>query len=337
VSNTLNRLLFWGGFAAGAAVTYRNGEEWISNGLLYLQGAPWARSAVSSFPPAWAVASRFVAGESSTEAIAAARELNAQGMRVSMDFLGESVNNRLEAAAARNEILALLDKLAEAGVNSNVSVKLSQLGLNIDPKLARENMQHILERAQQYNNWVRIDMEDSPTTDVTLATFRQLRDEDGFTNSGVVIQSYLYRSEADIDRLIAEGARVRLCKGAYAEPPEVAYPAKKDTDASFVHLMQKLLSEEARRNGVVAGIATHDEKMIQATIDYVKAHNVPTDAFEFQMLFGVRRELQRHLIESGYNVRVYVPYGTAWYPYFMRRLAERPANLYFFLSNFFRN
>ena len=315
---------------------YKNGERWLRAILLYLSGAAWARQLVSDLPIAQQVAGRFVAGQTAVEAMQTARELNDAGLLVTLDYLGESVTDAAMAATARDEILHLLDKIAANNVNANVSLKLSQLGLNIDKNLAADNLRQILERARQHENRVRIDMEDSPLVDVTLALYRRMRDKEGFSNVGVVIQSYLYRSDEDIRQLVAEGAWVRLCKGAYAEPPEVAYPQKTDTDASFVRLTQQLLSGEARENGVYAGIATHDERMIQATIDYAHANDIAPEEFEFQMLHGIRRELQEDLRANGYRVRVYVAYGQAWYPFFMRRLAERPANLWFFISNFIR-
>ncbi|MCO5183227.1 MAG: proline dehydrogenase family protein [Anaerolineae bacterium] len=337
-SQTLIKVLpFVAGATAAAYVTKRNGEEWMRAGLLYLSHAVWAKETISALPPARIVAARFVAGETIEEAMDVTRTLNAKGMRVSLDYLGESVNDSAEAIAAKDEILKTLDAIAKSeGVTSNVSVKLTQLGLAISPDLAYDNMRQILERAREYDNWVRIDMEDTPTTDITLDIFRRLRDEDHFDNSGVVIQSYLYRSEADIKQLIEEGARVRLCKGAYLEPERVAFPEKAAVDNNFVNLMQLLLSKKARANGVRAGIATHDDEMIRKTIAYVKRHGISAEAFEFQMLYGIRRERQEQLVADGYNVRVYVPFGTAWYAYFMRRLAERPANLWFFVSNFFR-
>jgi proline dehydrogenase len=315
---------------------YKNGEQWLRQLLLYLTGAAWARQLVSELPLARQVSSRFVAGETAAEAMAVAQELNERGLTVTLDYLGESVTDADMAIAARSEILHLLDQIAARNVKANVSVKLSQLGLKISDQLAADNMRQILQRAREYENRVRIDMEDSPLVDKTLALYRRLRDEEGFTNVGVVIQAYLYRSEADIRQLVEEGAWVRLCKGAYAEPPEVAYPRKADTDASFVRLMQLLLSAQARENGVYAAIATHDERMIQATIDYAHQNEIAPEEYEFQMLYGIRRELQEDLRAHGYRVRIYVPYGQAWYPYFMRRLAERPANLWFFLSNFFK-
>ncbi|MBK8984629.1 MAG: proline dehydrogenase family protein [Chloroflexi bacterium] len=284
------------------------------------------------------VAGRFVAGENIAAAMEAARTLNDKGLSVTLDFLGESVNTADEARAARDEIMAMLDAIAANGINGNVSVKLTQLGLRVDEDLALDNVRRLLERAESHNNKVRIDMEESAVTDATLAVYGRLRDELGFGQRvGIVIQAYLYRSQADVASLIDAGAWVRLCKGAYAEPSDVAFVDKADTDANYVKLMEMMLSPEARQRGVHLGIATHDEKMIQAALAYAQAHNIGPREFEFQMLYGVRRELQEKLVADGYQVRVYVPYGTAWYPYFMRRLAERPANLWFFVSNFLRH
>jgi proline dehydrogenase len=312
---------------------YYYGERWLRVTLLYLSQAIWARELVSSLPPAQSVAARFVAGDDINAAIETSRILNKQGMLVTLDLLGEHTGSAADAFAARTQILDLLDQIYQQDVQANVSVKLSQLGVNIDPDLALDNMRHLLKRATEYNNRIRIDMEGSDLTDTTLHIYRTLRDKDGFDNVGVVIQSYLYRSDEDLRQLISEGAWVRLCKGAYAEPPDIAYADKADTDRKFIEQMQMLLSEEARRKGVYLGMATHDEKAIQATIDYARANNIPPDRFEFQLLYGIRRELQEQLIADGYRVRVYVPYGVAWYPYFMRRLAERPANLWFLLTN----
>ncbi len=314
---------------------YLYGAKWLRALLLYLSAAPWARQLVTGFPPAWYVAGRFVSGESCHDAIDAARTLNARGMQVTLDFLGESVSDPSEARAARDEILSLLGSIDQAGVTASVSVKLTQLGLKLDPDLAYENMRQILECAAAYDNFVRIDMEDSPVVDLTLGIYRRLRAA-GCDNTGVVIQSYLYRSEADIGRLLADGASVRLCKGAYMEPPDVAFPDKKDVDENFVHLTELLLSSLVEQPDRFIAIATHDDKMIDATIDIGQRLGLAPDAYEFQMLYGIRRELQEALVARGYRMRVYVPYGTAWYPYFMRRLAERPANLWFFVSNFFR-
>jgi proline dehydrogenase len=316
-----------------ALVLYRFGEDWLRRFLLYLSTAGWARRIVTDLPPARAVAKRFVAGENIAEALAGAKTLNENGMLVALDFLGESVTNRNEANAACAEILALFAAIDEAGVDAYVSVKLSQLGLRIDPELALDNMRQLLAQAKKYNKKVRIDMEETAVTDITLAIYKKLRFELGFDNVGIVVQAYLYRTEADVAQLINEGAWVRLCKGAYAEPANLAFPQKADTDSNYVKLMEQMLNQEARQNGVYLAIASHDEAMIQAAIAYTQANNIASNEFEFQMLFGIRRDLQEKLVRDGYQMRIYVPYGTAWYPYFMRRLAERPANLWFFASN----
>lgn len=322
--------------AAAGYILYRNGEAWLRAWLLYLSRSALMRRMMTGFPPAWAVASRFIAGESVDDAIVAARQLNAKGMAVTLDYLGESVSRADEAAVARDQILFLLDRIQQNQVDAYVSVKLSQLGLKIDENLAIENLRAILTRAQEHNLRVRIDMEESALVDTTLDIYRRLRHGEGFDNVGVVIQSYLFRSEKDVHRLIEEGAWVRLVKGAYKEPHTVAYANKADTDAAFVRLAQMMLSAEARARGVSLGVATHDDAMIEAVQRYAASQGIPRDAFEFQFLYGIRRERQEQLVAQGYRVRIYVPYGTAWYPYFMRRLAERPANLWFFVANFFR-
>jgi len=296
----------------------------------------WARQLVNSLPIAQRVASRFVAGETIDDAVAATRELNSKGMHVTLDYLGESVSNTFEAMDARDEILRLLSRIDREELDANVSVKLSQLGLKLDEQLALDNVRLLVGRAQTLNNKIRIDMEESSFVDTTLDIYHILRYHYGFDNVGVVIQSYLHRSEDDVQELIKEGAWVRLCKGAYMEPPEIAFSEKADTDSSFIELTHMLMSEEAREKGVYLGVATHDEKMIQASIDYAENDGVSTGSFEFQMLYGVRRDLQETLVGEGYQMRIYVPYGTAWYPYFVRRLAERPANLWFFIINFLR-
>ena len=320
-------------FLFAALLLYRFGETWLHRILLYLSTAVWARRIVTDLPPARAVARRFVAGENRVEALTTAKELNANGMLVALDFLGESVTNIEEANAARDEIKNLFAAIDEAGVEAYVSVKLSQLGLRIDPELALENMRQLLTEAKKFNKKVRIDMEETAVTDITLSIYRQLRHTYGFDNVGIVIQAYLYRTEADAQQLINEGAWVRLCKGAYAEPANLAFPQKADTDTNYVKLTEMMLSEEARQNDVELAIASHDEAMIQAAIDYAQDNGIPPDEYEFQMLYGIRRDLQEKLVRDGYQMRIYIPYGTAWYPYFMRRLAERPANLWFFASN----
>jgi proline dehydrogenase len=321
----------------GAGVLfYRFGEQWLRSVLLYLSTAGWARSLVTSFPPAWLVAKRFVAGESVDEAIDAVRRLNAKGLSATLDYLGESVQDAREANAAREQILLLLDRIHQAGVKSNVSLKLSQLGLKLDENMAVDNLRQILQRAAQYGNRVRVDMEESAVLDTTLDIYRRLRHGDGLQNVGVVLQSYLYRTDDDLRQLIPQGAWFRLVKGAYKEPPTIAYPAKADVDAAYVRHTKMLLSAEARQAGVYAAIATHDDAMIEATRHFARETGVPLSSFEFQLLYGIRQQRQEELAQAGYQVRIYVPYGTAWYPYFMRRLAERPANLWFFISNFVR-
>jgi len=314
----------------------RNGQSWLRQLLIYLSHAPWARRLVTGWSVGWRVASRFVAGEDRLAAIATTRALNEQGIMVTLDYLGESCTHEGEALQAREEILRLLNDIAAHRLQANVSVKPTQLGLKIDPELALSNLQALVRRSREVGNYIRIDMEDSPVVDTTLGMYRRLRHEYGLDNVGVVIQAYLYRSEADIEQLIEEGARVRLCKGAYAEPSEVAFPRKADTDANYLNLVRLLLSPKARANGVYPAFATHDAAIIEEIKAYVRRHNIPTEAYEFQMLHGIRRDLQEALVAEGYRVRVYVPYGTAWYPYFMRRLAERPANLWFFISNYLR-
>jgi len=317
-------------------VLFRNGENWVRHILLYLSQAAWARKMISEWNVAWRVASRFVAGTDREAAIQTTHALNDKGILVTLDYLGESCTSEGEALQARAEILRLLDDIHRNNLQANVSLKPTQLGLKIDPELALDNICALVEKAKSVGNFIRIDMEDHPTTDATLSLYRHLRHTAGLDNVGVVIQSYLYRSEQDIERLIEDGARVRLCKGAYAEPAEVAYPQKADVDANYLNLSRLLLSSNARANGVYPAFATHDEAMIDDIKLYVRANKIPPETFEFQMLYGIRRDIQESLVKEGYRVRVYVPYGTAWYHYFVRRLAERPANIWFFISNFVR-
>ena len=277
---------------------------------------------------------RFVAGETIDDAINVIRELNAQGIVATLDHLGENVETQDDARRATDDYLKVLDAVGTSSVQSHVSVKLTALGLDLGDDFCRANVACILAKAKAIGAFVRIDMESAEYTDRTLAIYRRLHQE--FDNVGIVIQSYLYRSEADIAALCQEGAKVRLCKGAYKEPPMKAFPKKADVDASYVRLMKMLLSAEARAKGARGAIATHDPKMIEATRRYAAEQMVPRDEFEFQMLHGIRRDLQHDLAADGYAMRVYVPYGTEWYPYFTRRLAERPANLWFVMSNFFR-
>ncbi len=279
-------------------------------------------------------ARRFVAGETIDEAIAAIRALRAAGILATLDHLGENVETEADARRATEDYLAVLDRIDAEGVQSHVSIKLTQLGLDLGVDCCRENVARLLRRAKEIGAFVRIDMESSDYTERTLEVFRSLRTE--FDNVGIVIQSYLYRSKDDVAALCQAGANVRLCKGAYKEPPDKAFPKKVDVDASYVALTHMLLSDAARARGVFAAVATHDPKMIDAAKAYAAEHGVPRDRFEFQMLYGIRRDLQQQLVQAGYTVRVYVPYGTEWYPYLMRRLAERPANVWFVLRNVFR-
>ncbi len=294
--------------------------------LLYLSQRHELKDFFSKVPGFKQVTRRFIAGENIDDAIEAIRELNRRGITASFDHLGESTASEAEAEADVREYLRVLDRIEATGVNSNVSVKLTQLGLDIDEAYCLKNTRRIVEAGKRQGNFVRIDMEDSSKTDATLRIFKQLFSEYG--NVGIVLQAYLYRTERDLDEVLAMGARVRLCKGAYKEPEEVAFPEKRDVDGNFVRLMQKLLP-----SGIYHGIATHDEKMIAATEDFAGRQGISKEAFEFQMLFGIRRDLQLRLAADGYRMRIYVPYGEYWYPYFMRRLAERPANVWFVLKN----
>ena len=279
------------------------------------------------------MSARFVAGRSVEEVLAAAIAVNSHGMSTTLDSLGENVNSPLEAKEAANVYHRLLDAIEERRLDANVSVKLTQMGMDLDPELAFVTVAALVKHAVAANTFVRIDMEGSEYTQATIDLVGKLHAiEENRGRVGVVIQAYLYRSAADIDRLLAQGIRIRLCKGAYQEPPNLAFPEKADVDRNFVSLMQVLLP-----SGVYHGIATHDEKMIEATCRFAKERGIEAHQFEFQMLYGVRRDLQRSLVADGYRVRVYIPFGTEWYPYFMRRLAERPANLLFMARNFFRN
>jgi proline dehydrogenase len=272
-----------------------------------------------------------VAGETIDEAVKAARELAGRGITASLDLLGESVTVESEAVAARDQYLQMLDRMAAAGEEVNVSVKLTQMGLDIAEDLCYANMARILDKAKQLRGFVRLDMESSEYTQRTLDFFTQRLFGAYRDHCGVVIQSALRRSEKDINDLIALGARVRLCKGAYLEPPDVAFPDKSDVDKNYVRLLEPLLLK-----GNYPGIATHDETIIKHARRFVRHEQIPEERFEFQMLYGVRRDLQTRLRQAGYNMRVYIPFGTQWYPYLMRRLAERPANIAFILGNLVR-
>ena len=274
-------------------------------------------------------AARFVAGETVDSGVAALKDLNAAGLTASLDLLGESVHNGAEAQVARGTYLETLDRIRAAGADANVSVKLTQLGLDIAPELCQELLTRVLQRAQQLDNFVRIDMEGSPYTQRTLDLVLGLHER--FPNCGVVLQSYLYRTPDDVVRANAAKVRVRLVKGAYDEAPTVAFAKKADVDAKYEAEMQTLLL-----NGVYPAIATHDDRLIEATKRFAREREITPDRFEFQMLYGIRRDLQDRLLREGYRVRIYVPYGTEWYPYLMRRLAERPANLLFIVRSLIR-
>ena len=268
-------------------------------------------------------ARRFIAGETVEDAIAAARGIQADGLLVTLDFLGESVASIAEADAATRAYLAMIEKIAASGVERNLSLKLTQLGLTIDRATCVDNLRRILDAARTHDFFVRIDMENSTFTAVTLDVFETMWQQ-GYRNAGVVLQSYLPRSETDAARMNALGARVRLVKGAYNEPRDVAYPSKADVDAAFLRIMRLLLA-----GGNYPAIATHDPEMIEATRAYAAERRVDPSRFEFQMLYGIRRDLQNSLHRQGYRMRVYVPFGREWFPYFMRRLGERPANIGF--------
>jgi proline dehydrogenase len=290
------------------------------------------RSAAEKTRAGQRVSRRFVAGTTIEDALAATRAVNRLGLSVSVDNLGENVTNADEARHSAQLYHQLLDRMSEQGLDANVSLKLTHMGLDVDETMAYQTSSELVEHAARINNFVRVDMEGSPYTERTLNFVHRLHRGPGLAGHvGAVIQSYLYRSEKDIEALIADGIRVRLCKGAYKEPPEVAFEKKSDVDANYIKLMKMLL-----KSGVYHGLATHDERMIRATIEFAQKEKVPPAAFEFQMLYGVRRDLQQRLVKEGWRCRVYIPFGTEWYPYFMRRLAERPANAVFILKNLFR-
>ncbi|MGC9158599.1 MAG: proline dehydrogenase family protein [Terracidiphilus sp.] len=278
------------------------------------------------------LSSRFVAGMEIEDVLRVSEALNQQGISATLDSLGESVTSEAEARAAAAVYHKLLDAIAARKLNANVSLKLTQMGLNLSADLAESIAESVVQHAQATGSFVRIDMEDSALTQVTLDIVHRLHAKPGMSGVvGVVIQAYLYRSQEDIEHLVANRIRVRLCKGAYQEPARVAFPRKADVDANYVRLSRLLLDSP-----VYHGLATHDEAMVAAIKTYAAERGIEPARFEFQMLYGVRRDLQRRLVQEGYNVRVYVPFGNEWYPYFMRRLAERPANVLFLAKNLFR-
>lgn len=303
----------------------------LRSALLYLSSQQQIFRFVRHNRLAKSFANRFVAGETLDTALAAVTRLNGRGITASLDLLGESVHNEEEARAAGEAYITMLDRIHERKLDANVSVKLTAMGLDISEDLCVAIMHRILQRARDYSSFVRIDMESSEYTQRTLDLFEQRLYPAYRENVGIVLQSYLYRTFADVQHANLLKARVRICKGAYKEPETVAYPDKKDVDANYVRSMQELMSK-----GNYPGIATHDEAIIREAKRYAKANDIPTSRYEFQMLYGVRRDLQDQLIREGYRMRVYVPFGTQWYPYLMRRLAERPANVAFLTGNVFR-
>lgn len=313
--------------------------------LIYLSKAAWAQKLTTSWGFAWKTASRFVAGTKLSEAMKVVGELNAKGINVTLDCLGEHTNTPDEAQQATDEIFATLDALgADPAARSNISIKLTQIGMGLDESLCAENLERILARAKQNKTFVRLDIEDTPYTDKTINLYYAMR-EKGYENIGVALQAYLYRSEADMRRLLQNKTHIRIVKGAYNEPPEKAFPKKADVDANYdllakilldaSHANQSALSKDGRVPPLPA-IASHDEKRIAFAKQYAEKIGLAKTGLEFQMLYGIRRDLQEQLAQEGYPVRVYVPFGAQWYPYFMRRLAEKPANVWFFVSNFFK-
>lgn len=314
--------------------------------FIYLSKAAWARKLVTQWSVAWRAASRFVAGETLADAMRVTRELNQKGLVVTLDHLGEHTNTPEEARQASQHIMDILTEIEKAGVRANVSIKLTQIGFALGYDICKENLTAILARAQENGTFIRLDMEDFPWVDLTLQLYREMSAQFGRDSIGVVIQSYLYRSEEDVRELAKAGTRVRLCKGAYKEPAEVAFPKKADVDTNYDHLTEMLIDASLQSGAPlispdgkvppIPAIASHDDLRIEKAKALSSEKGLAKQALEFQMLFGIRRDLQEQLAKEGYPVRIYVPYGTEWYPYFMRRLAERPANLWFFISNYFR-
>ncbi len=314
--------------------------------LMVLSRAAWAQKMVTESKFARRAAARFVAGAMIDDALRVVRTLNEKGINATLDQLGEHTTHSVAANRAADGILAVLDEIQKAGVRANVSIKLTQIGMGLDDNICRANLMRILERAKTYHNFIRIDMEDSLYTDKTIAFYAEMLEREFASETvGLVVQSCLYRAEKDARALVAKGARLRVVKGAYQEPPDVAFPEKADVDASYDTLVSILvdaslahkseLSPDGRVPPIPA-VATHDEKRIAFARTYAEKVSLPKTGLEFQMLYGIRRDLQEELAGAGYPVRVYVPFGTHWYPYFMRRLAERPANIWFFMSNFFK-
>lgn len=298
--------------------------------LLLLSRLRWLRSWMETSALSQRVASRFVAGETLADVLATGQRINGEGIALTIDHLGENVTSLAEAEVSRDVYLRALNEIAENHINGNVSLKLTQFGMDLSEAACRENVEKLVMRAKELNTFVRVDMESSAYTDRTLQLVEDLHARHGAV--GTVIQAYLHRSEKDVENLCRRGIRVRLCKGAYLEPAEVAFHVKADVDRNYLQLMRILLAA-----GTYPAIATHDEKMIEQTKEFAKSRHIAADSFEFQMLYGIRRDLQRRLVAQGYRLRLYVPFGKAWYPYFMRRLAERPANVVFLARHLFRS
>lgn len=314
--------------------------------LMSLSKSDWANRLLINWKLSRQAASRFVAGDTIQDALAVVKALREKGIHTTLDQLGEHTTNADEANRSADGILAALDEIQKAALPANVSIKLTQIGLGLDDQTCRANLVRILERAREYNNFVRIDMEDSPYTKLTLALYAEMLALGfGVETVGVVVQAYLYRAETDVRTLLAQSVHFRLVKGAYQEPSDVAFSHKPDVDANYDRLAALLIdaslvhgskASDDGRVPPIAALATHDEKRIAFAQNYAQKVGLPKNGLEFQMLYGIRRDLQEALAQAGYPVRVYVPFGTHWYPYFMRRLAERPANLWFFVSNFFK-
>jgi len=314
--------------------------------FIFLSKANWAKQLILNWKFAWRMATRFVAGEKLDDAISAIKDLNNKGINATLDLLGENTTTPDDAQKATIDILKIIETINTAGVRSNVSIKLSQIGLTLDRNLCIENLEKILSLARDTGNFVRIDMEDAPWTDATIDVFREMTQQRKFKCVGIVIQAYLYRSKDDVAKLIQENGRIRLCKGAYNEPASVAFPKKQDVDMNYDVIAKMMMDRSLELPGSVIsedgkitplpGLATHDIKRIENARNYAESIGLPKKAMEFQMLYGIRRDLQEQLANDGYPMRVYVPYGTQWYPYYMRRLAERPSNFWFFVSNFFK-
>lgn len=302
--------------------------------LLYLSQASWARAIATNFFVTRRMAKRFIAGETLQQAITTTQDLNRNGLSVTLDYLGESVARAEDTVEVVDTYIAIVEAIHAQNLNATISLKPTHLGLDIDRALCVKNIKAIISLAHQYSIGATLDMESSAYVDVTLELYRQLRDEFGLDNVGTVIQSMLYRSQADMKQLASEGARIRIVKGAYLEPKQVAYPDKADVDKAYIAIMQDYLSHPAP---AMLEVATHDDQMIQPTIEFVQQHNLSKDRYEFQMLYGIRNNRQLELVQQGHPTRVYVPFGAAWYPYFMRRLAERPANVGFLLRSLFKS